>query len=52
MIAIGLARETGTAMPVAAITSQIESGLVAQGHGDEDVSAIARTIRSMSGLEG
>ena len=52
MIAIGLARETGTAMPVAAITSQIESGLVAHGHGDEDVSAIARTIRSMSGLEG
>ena len=52
MIAIGLARETGTAMPIAAIASQIESGLVAQGHGDEDVSAIARTIRAMSGLEG
>jgi 3-hydroxyisobutyrate dehydrogenase len=39
-------------MPVAALTSQIESGLVAQGHGDEDVSAVARTIRSLSGLDG
>jgi 3-hydroxyisobutyrate dehydrogenase len=52
MIALGLGRETGAALPVAALTSQIESGLVAQGHGDEDVSAVARTIRSLSGLEG
>ena len=52
MIALGLGRETGASMPVAALTSQIESGLVAQGHGDEDVSAVARTIRSLSGLDG
>jgi len=52
MIALGLGRETGAAMPVAALTSQIESGLVAQGHGDEDVSAVARTVRALSGLEG
>jgi len=52
MIALGLGRETGAALPVAALTSQIESGLVAQGYGDEDVSAVARTIRSLSGLEG
>jgi 3-hydroxyisobutyrate dehydrogenase len=51
-IALQLAREVGAAMPVAALVSQIESGLVAQGHADEDMSAVARTIRAMSGLEG
>lgn len=51
-IALQLAREVGAAMPVAALVSQIESGLVAQGHADEDMSAVARTIRTMSGLEG
>ena len=38
MIALGLGRETGAALPVAALASQLESGLVAQGHGDEDMS--------------
>jgi len=31
--------------------AQLEAGLVATGHGDEDVSALARTIRSLSGLD-
>lgn len=50
-IALSLARETGTALPVTAIVSQIENGLVAQGYGDEDISAVARAIRAWSGLE-
>ena len=45
MIAIGMARETGSALPVTALVSQIENGLVAQGHGDDDISAVARAIR-------
>jgi 3-hydroxyisobutyrate dehydrogenase-like beta-hydroxyacid dehydrogenase len=50
-IALQLAREVGAAMPVAAIVSQIETGLVAQGHANEDMSSVARTIRGLSGLE-
>jgi 3-hydroxyisobutyrate dehydrogenase len=50
-IALQLAREVGAAMPVAAIVSQIETGLVAQGHANEDMSNVARTIRGLSGLE-
>lgn len=49
-IALELARESGASLPVAALAAQIENGLVAQGHGDDDVSAIARAIRSWSGL--
>lgn len=50
-IALELARQVGAALPIAAIVSQIETGLVAQGHADEDMSAVARTIRALSGLE-
>jgi 3-hydroxyisobutyrate dehydrogenase len=49
-IALGLAREVGAALPVAALASQIEAGLVAAGHGDDDNSALARAIREWSGL--
>ena len=41
-IALELAREVGAALPVTALASQIEAGLVAQGHGDDDNSALAR----------
>jgi 3-hydroxyisobutyrate dehydrogenase len=51
MIALDMARDTGAALPVTAMTSQIENGLVAQGHGEDDISAIARAIRAWSGLE-
>ena len=51
-IALDLAREHGVSMPVAALAAQLEAGLVARGHGDEDVSNLARAIRSLSGLEG
>ncbi|MDQ3492046.1 MAG: NAD(P)-dependent oxidoreductase [Chloroflexota bacterium] len=50
MIALAMARESGVALPVAAMAAQIENGLVAQGHGDDDVSALARAIRTLSGL--
>jgi 3-hydroxyisobutyrate dehydrogenase len=51
-IALGIARETGAALPVAALAAQLEAGLVAGGHADDDMSALARTIRSLSALEG
>ncbi len=49
-IALDLAREAGVALPVAGIAAQLENGLVANGHGDEDMSALARAIRDMSGM--
>jgi 3-hydroxyisobutyrate dehydrogenase len=51
-IALSMARETGAALPVAALAAQLEAGLVAQGHADDDMSALARTIRLLSGLDG
>jgi 3-hydroxyisobutyrate dehydrogenase len=49
-IALDLARDVGASLPVAALASQIEAGLVAKGHGDDDNSALARAIREWSGL--
>jgi 3-hydroxyisobutyrate dehydrogenase len=49
-IALGLARETGAALPVTALAATLEDGLIAQGHGDDDNSALARPIRALSGL--
>jgi 3-hydroxyisobutyrate dehydrogenase len=51
-IALDLARSLGVALPVSALAAQLESGLVARGYGDEDMSNLARAIRSLSGLEG
>ena len=51
-IALALVKETGTALPVAALAAQLEAGLVARGHGNDDNSALARAIRSLSGLDG
>jgi len=51
-IALDLARSTGTTLPVASLAAQLEAGLVARGYGDEDMSNLARAIRSLSGLEG
>jgi 3-hydroxyisobutyrate dehydrogenase len=51
-IALALARETGAVLPVAALAAQLETGIVARGHGDDDNSALARAIRSLSGLDG
>ena len=51
VIALEAARELGVTIPMAAFVEQIESGLMAQGFGDEDVSAIARSIRQQSALD-
>ncbi|MEM6256020.1 MAG: NAD(P)-dependent oxidoreductase [Cyanobacteria bacterium P01_D01_bin.156] len=50
LIALEAARELGLPLPMAAYVEQIENGLIAKGHGDEDMSAIARTVREMGGL--
>ncbi len=49
-IALELAREVGAALPVTALASQIEAGLVARGFGDDDNAALARAVREWSGL--
>lgn len=49
-IALDLARQVGAALPVAGIAEQMENGLIAQGHGDDDNSALARAIRQWSGI--
>jgi 3-hydroxyisobutyrate dehydrogenase len=50
-IALELARDTGTVLPVSALCDQIEAGLIGGGHADDDMSALARTIRGLSGLD-
>ncbi len=49
-IALQLARESGASLPVAGLAAQLENGLVAGGFGDDDVSALARAIRTLSGM--
>jgi 3-hydroxyisobutyrate dehydrogenase len=49
-IALESAREAGVPLPVTAYVEQIETGLITRGHGDEDVSAIARAVREAAGL--
>jgi 3-hydroxyisobutyrate dehydrogenase len=49
-IGLGLAREVGASLPVAALFDQFLAGLEAQGHGDDDTSAVARVIRELSAL--
>lgn len=50
-IALEAARELGVALPATALVDAMETGLIGRGYGDEDVSAIARTIRELSGIE-
>ncbi len=50
-IALETARELGLPLPMAAYVEQVENGLIAKGYGDEDVSAIARSVREMGGIE-
>jgi 3-hydroxyisobutyrate dehydrogenase len=49
-IALDLARSVGAALPVGALTAALEDGLLGQGHGDDDISALARAIRQLSGM--
>jgi 3-hydroxyisobutyrate dehydrogenase len=50
-IALGMARELGASLPISALCEAIEAGLMGQGHADDDMSAVARSIRALSGLE-
>jgi len=50
-IALGMARELGASLPISALCEAIEAGLMGQGHSDDDMSAVARSIRALSGLE-
>jgi 3-hydroxyisobutyrate dehydrogenase len=50
-IALDLANQLGAALPVSALAAQLESGLIALGHGDDDMSALARSIRGLSALD-
>jgi 3-hydroxyisobutyrate dehydrogenase len=50
-IALELAGQLGAVLPVSALAAQLESGLIAQGHGEDDMSALARAIRGLSGLD-
>jgi 3-hydroxyisobutyrate dehydrogenase len=51
-IALELANQLGAVLPVSALVAQLESGLIAAGHGDDDISAVARSIRALSSLDG
>lgn len=50
-IALSAAREMEITLPCTALVEQIENGLIARGFGDEDVSALGRTIREQSGVK-
>ena len=50
-IALDMANQLGAGLPVTALAAEFESELIKRGHGDDDVSALARTIRSLSGLD-
>jgi 3-hydroxyisobutyrate dehydrogenase len=50
-IALDLAARVGAVLPVSALAAQFETGLIAGGHGDDDMSALARSIRGLSALE-
>jgi len=50
VIALGMAREVGATLPVASLAAQIENGLVVRGHGDDDMSGLARALREWSGI--
>jgi 3-hydroxyisobutyrate dehydrogenase len=49
-IALDLAARLGAGLPVTALAAQLETGLIASGHGDDDMSALARAVRGMAGL--
>ena len=51
-IALRLAGETGADLPVASLAADLEAALIDDGHADDDMSALARSIRARSGLPG
>jgi 3-hydroxyisobutyrate dehydrogenase len=51
VIALSLAAQLGAVLPVASLVAQLEAGLMTTGHADDDMSAVARSIRGLSGLD-
>jgi 3-hydroxyisobutyrate dehydrogenase len=49
-IGLELAQSVGAVLPVTAMAATFEDELIAEGHGDDDNSALARPIRKLSGL--
>jgi 3-hydroxyisobutyrate dehydrogenase len=49
-IGLELAKSVGAVLPVAAMAAGFEDELIAEGHGDDDNSALARAIRRLSGI--
>jgi 3-hydroxyisobutyrate dehydrogenase len=49
-IGLELAQSVGAVLPVTALAATFEDGIIAQGFGDDDNSALARPIRKLSGL--
>lgn len=49
-IGLDLAQSVGAVLPVTAMAATFEDELIAEGHGDDDNSALARPIRKLSGL--
>ena len=47
-IALEMAGETGVMLPVAMLAAALEDRLLDEGHGDEDMSVLARVIRELS----
>ena len=51
---LGIALDTGRAvqlpLPIAAYVAGVEDGLIAQGYGDEDMSALARVVRRTAAI--
>jgi 3-hydroxyisobutyrate dehydrogenase len=49
-IGLDLAENVGAVLPVTVMAATFEDELIAEGHGDDDNSALARPIRKLSGL--
>jgi len=50
-IALEAARDMGVTLPISSLVDQIENGIIGRGYGDEDMSAMARTLRELAGLD-
>ncbi|MEO1590719.1 MAG: NAD(P)-dependent oxidoreductase, partial [Cyanobacteria bacterium J06632_22] len=50
LIALEAARELDVPLPMTAYVEQIETSLIGKGYGDEDVSAMARSVREQGGI--
>jgi 3-hydroxyisobutyrate dehydrogenase len=50
-IALEMAGETGVMLPVAMLVAALEDRLLAAGHGEEDISVLARAIRELAAPE-